>query len=172
MHGKRGGVRRFLLAHTDNTLMLFHATRALRRFLARRLGSSSGREVFECPMDDVQKSWAYMAKSQELRRSNRRRGEISVTQQVLHLFISQKVRLRRSGSAMHRSSGQCVKVPVTMLALRRSFTSQRVLCRDEVLLALRLQKTGGKLNPSPWRALPSRARAQQGSRATARQQSF
>ncbi|KAJ1168004.1 hypothetical protein NDU88_008386 [Pleurodeles waltl] len=42
MHGKRGGVCRFLWAHTDDALMLFHAARALRQFPVRRLGSSLG----------------------------------------------------------------------------------------------------------------------------------
>ncbi|KAJ1198116.1 hypothetical protein NDU88_001960 [Pleurodeles waltl] len=45
-------------------------------------------------------------------------------------------------------------------------------CRNEVFLVLRLQGTGGKLYPSPCRALLSTVREQQVSRTTARQQSF
>ncbi|KAJ1149005.1 hypothetical protein NDU88_001826 [Pleurodeles waltl] len=90
---------------------------------------------------------------------------------------SLEARLCRSGSAVRHFSGPCVEFPSAALALRRSsrckvklccsgltcgeiFTTVQAVrrfwqasCKDEVFLVLRLQGTGDKLYPSPWRAL-------------------
>ncbi|KAJ1103264.1 hypothetical protein NDU88_000691 [Pleurodeles waltl] len=98
--------------------------------------------------------------------------EVSVATQALRRSSPCEVGLHRSGSvcsefftamqAVHHFSRLCVKFS----------PHKESSCRSEVFLVLRLQGTGGNLHPSPWRALLNTAREQQGSRATARQQSF
>ncbi|KAJ1099387.1 hypothetical protein NDU88_004488 [Pleurodeles waltl] len=144
MSGKRKVCTRFPDAHrrcVDSS----HSARSLRRFPAQSwiLTAMQGLLV---PRDDEWKSWAYRMKSQVLHHSGGRCVRVSVTQQALRRFFTQEVGLCHSGSAMCRSSGLCIQVPVATLVLRQSpllelgcvvlgrrcgdsFTARQAVCR-------------------------------------------